>query len=86
MNNECRPLDIENKMLKRGDLSDRVLNPLTTIKGYLDLKSKDLIGQEHFDKQVIRLLLEEVELIEKYINEIEQTIESKVIEAVEAEE
>lgn len=76
---EFKSPEKSDKQIKKGDLSDKVLNPLTTIKGYLDLKSKDLIGEDQFDKQVIKLLLTEIEAIEKHVQEIEQNIDIKIM-------
>lgn len=59
----------KNNFLTPGELADKILNPLTTIKGYLELSGNKVLDQETLD-----LLKNEIKFIEEYINKIEKEL------------
>ena len=51
----------------RGIISDQVLNPLTTIKGFLELKQQG----RTLNQKTVDLMMDEIEKIEKFIKKID---------------
>ncbi|NLT94163.1 MAG: hypothetical protein GXW85_01285 [Clostridia bacterium] len=58
-----------------GEISDNILNPLTSIKGYIQLQLKD--DRYVLDEKTLLLILSEIIRIEEAVKVLERHIDEK---------
>jgi nitrogen-specific signal transduction histidine kinase len=60
-----------------GEIADNILNPLTSIKGYIQLI---LINNRHsLDDESLKLILSEIMKIEEAVNYLERLVDRKYL-------
>lgn len=67
--------DCCNTTIPPGQISDKILNPLTSIKGYIQLKLKN--REYYFDEEALELLLSEIAQIEDVVEFLERLLSNK---------